>query len=119
LLQSAHDCSDGGLAITLAECAFDTDGIGLNVDVPASTSAIAALFGESASRAVVSVADTHVAALLRLAGEHGVPAKAIGRTGGSRITMTVAGSPAIDCTIAEAEHVWANSLGGCFVKASA
>ena len=32
--QSAHDCSDGGLAITLAECAFDTGGIGLKVDAP-------------------------------------------------------------------------------------
>ena len=35
LLQSAHDCSDGGLAVTLAECAFDTGGIGFEVDLPA------------------------------------------------------------------------------------
>src|SRR4030095_4543229 len=35
LLESAHDCSDGGLAVTLAECAFDTQGIGLTVDLPA------------------------------------------------------------------------------------
>ena len=35
LLRSAHDCSDGGLAVTLAECAFDTGGIGFDVDVPA------------------------------------------------------------------------------------
>ena len=35
LLQSAHDCSDGGLAVALAECAFDTEGIGATVDVPA------------------------------------------------------------------------------------
>jgi phosphoribosylformylglycinamidine synthase II len=34
LLLSAHDCSDGGIAVTLAECAFDTGGIGLDVDLP-------------------------------------------------------------------------------------
>ena len=36
LLQSAHDCSDGGVAITLAECAFDTGGIGFEVDLPSA-----------------------------------------------------------------------------------
>ena len=34
MLRSAHDCSDGGLAVTLAECAFDTGGIGCDVDLP-------------------------------------------------------------------------------------
>jgi phosphoribosylformylglycinamidine synthase len=119
LLQSAHDCSDGGLAITLAECAFDTEGVGLAVDVPASSSPAAALFGESASRAVVSATPANVAALLKLARELGVPAREIGRTGGNRITITVAGTPAIDCAIAEAEHIWANALGGYFARASA
>ena len=79
----------------------------------------AALFGESASRAVVSVTAAKLAALMQLAAELGVPAGAIGRTGGSRITMTVAGNPAIDCTIAEAEHLWANALGGYFARATA
>ncbi len=37
ILQSAHDCSDGGVATTLAECAFDTGGIGCHVDLPLST----------------------------------------------------------------------------------
>ena len=119
LLQSAHDCSDGGLAIALAECAFDTGGIGLTADIPASTSTVAALFGESASRAVVSVTSAHLTPLVKLAGDLGVPAQVIGRTGGSRITMTVAGSAAIDTTVAEAEHLWANALGGYFVRASA
>ncbi|MFL6279604.1 MAG: phosphoribosylformylglycinamidine synthase subunit PurL, partial [Vicinamibacterales bacterium] len=34
ILRSAHDCSDGGVAVTLAECAFDTGGIGCDVDIP-------------------------------------------------------------------------------------
>src|SRR5687767_10336083 len=52
LIESAHDCSDGGLAVTLAECAFDSGGIGLSVDVPVARgglpqwTSLEALFGE-------------------------------------------------------------------------
>jgi phosphoribosylformylglycinamidine synthase len=118
-LQSAHDCSDGGLAVTLAECAFDTNGIGLNVTVAAGVGTVASLFGESASRAVVSVAQPNVAALLKMAAELGVPAERIGRTGGSRIVISVAGVSAIDCSVAEAEQIWSNALGRHFAGQAA
>jgi phosphoribosylformylglycinamidine synthase subunit PurL len=114
VLQSAHDCSDGGVAVTLAECAFDTGGIGFTVDIPRSTNPVSALFGESASRAVVSVTAANLQALLQLAAELGVPARSIGQTGGEQMVMTVAGSPAIDCPVAEAEQVWSHALGRHF-----
>jgi phosphoribosylformylglycinamidine synthase len=119
LLQSAHDCSDGGIAIALAECAFDSSGIGLDVDVPAaivvgmprgSATAAATLFGESASRVIVSVKAADRPALMQLAAELGVPALAIGTTGGPRIRMAVAGEVAVDCAVAAAEKVWATAL---------
>ncbi len=113
-LQSAHDCSDGGVAVTLAECAFDTGGIGLAVDLPLVADATATLFGESASRAIVSVNGANLQALLQLAGELGVPAMSIGRTGASRVTIAVGGHPSIDCSVAEAEQVWAHALGRHF-----
>ncbi len=119
LLQSAHDCSDGGLAVTLAECAFDTGGIGLAIDVPLVVDVAATLFGESASRAVVSVDGANLRALLQLAAELGVPARSIGRTGGSRITMTVGGHPSIDCAAMDAEQVWAHALGRHFAGRAA
>jgi phosphoribosylformylglycinamidine synthase subunit PurL len=127
LVQSAHDCADGGLAVTLAECAFDTEGIGLDVDVPAAASnglspalaAAATLFGESASRAVVTVKSDDLTALLALAGELGVPAVRIGRTGGSRINVRVAGAAAIDCLVADAELVWTSALGRYFAGRAA
>ena len=60
-MRSAHDCSDGGLAVTLAECCFDSGGIGAEVSIDGVsvakddvTNRAAALFGESASRVVVS-----------------------------------------------------------------
>jgi phosphoribosylformylglycinamidine synthase II len=114
LLQSAHDCSDGGLAVTLAECAFDTGGIGLQVDVPSVTSAAFTLFGESASRAVVTVRPKDLAAFLALAAELGVPAAHVGRTGGSRIALSTSGVAAVECSVAEAEQVWATALGRHF-----
>jgi len=119
VLQSAHDCSDGGVAVTIAECAFDSGGIGLEVDLPPAAGAASTLFGESASRAVVSVRSGNLQRLLQLAAELGVPARSIGRTGGSRITMTVGGSPSIDCPVTEAEQVWAYALGRYFAGRAA
>ncbi|HUR79276.1 MAG TPA: phosphoribosylformylglycinamidine synthase subunit PurL [Thermoanaerobaculia bacterium] len=132
LLRSAHDCSDGGVAVTLAECAFDTGGIGLTVDLPpdsvlkgtgaakragktaAALAVNAVLFGESASRVVISVRPKDRADVLAMAAELGVPALLIGRTGGSRLTMRVAGETAIDCTLAEAEQVWSSAIARYF-----
>ncbi len=122
LLRSAHDCSDGGIAVTLAECAFDSVGVGVDVDLaPADGAdpAVATLFGESASRVVVSVRPGDLEALMRMAADAGVPARAIGQTGGARIRIGVAGTTAIDATIAEAEQVWNGSIERYFRRASA
>ena len=111
LLQSAHDCSDGGIAVTLAESAFDSGGIGLEVDVPAATPGLAAtLFGESASRAVVTVRPSDRQALMEMAIKIGVPALAIGRTGGPAIRIAVAGEIAIEVALPEAEQIWKTAL---------
>jgi phosphoribosylformylglycinamidine synthase len=123
LLCSAHDCSDGGLAVTLAECAFDTEGIGCDVDLPAEVrsewKAIATLFGESASRVVVSVHPEDRATLLRQAADAGIPARYIGRTGGARLRMAVGGEIALDCALQEAEHIWRTAIEGYFTRPAA
>jgi phosphoribosylformylglycinamidine synthase len=114
-VESAHDCSEGGLAVALAESCFGS-GIGVRVDlpavggVPASLRDHATLFGESASRAVVSVAPGRLDALLALARDLGVPARAIGVTGGSRITLKVEGRVAADVPLHEAEARWLTSI---------
>jgi phosphoribosylformylglycinamidine synthase subunit PurL len=124
MIESAHDCADGGIAVTLAECAFDSGGIGCTVDVPGSGSsdvwsAPGTLFGESAGRVVVSVAPEQRAALQSLAAEHGVPAHLVGTTGGSRIQISVGGAAAIDCPVAEAEQLWSSALGKHFAGRAA
>jgi phosphoribosylformylglycinamidine (FGAM) synthase-like enzyme len=120
-VRSAHDCSDGGIAITLAESSFDTEGIGCEVDlshVP-GTSVPATLFGETASCVVVSARPADLDALLTLAAQAGVPAETIGRTGGSSIRVSVAGTRALDVPVSEAEQIWSNALGRYFARNAA
>jgi phosphoribosylformylglycinamidine (FGAM) synthase-like enzyme len=115
LVESAHDCAEGGLAVTLAECCFDTP-FGITADVPGVTSVPdafrvnATLFGESASRIVVSVRAEQRERLIALAGALGVPAQLIGETGGSRIALKVDGKMVIDVEAAAAERAWATAI---------
>ena len=120
MIRSAHDCSDGGLAVALAECTFDSGGVGASVDIAdGSARADAAVFGESASRVIVSATEQNAATLLRLAAEHGVPAQVIGRTGGTRITLRVSGHPVIDCDLEAAYTTWATAFERYFAGRAA
>jgi len=123
LMRSAHDCSDGGLATTLAESCFDTGGIGAEVSLAApalgvatSIARAAALFGESASRVVISTTVDKVTTLLERAAAADVPAAVVGRTGGDRLRIAVGGEMTIDLTIDEAERVWAGAIERRFQK---
>jgi phosphoribosylformylglycinamidine synthase len=114
-IESAHDCSEGGLAIALAECTFDTGGIGVSADItavkaPDGFAVNATLFGESASRIVVSVASEHLDAVMTAAAEAGVTAREIGRVGGDNIRLSVNGSVAIDTPVSVAETAWATAI---------
>jgi phosphoribosylformylglycinamidine synthase len=127
VVRSAHDCSDGGVAVTLAECAFDTGGIGCEVDLPVvanasgapSFGALGALFGESASRVVVSVRAADRAALMELAASAGVPANLIGKTGGSRLVLRVGGRTGIDLPVDTAESAWSTAISRYFKRSAA
>ena len=87
-IKSAHDVSDGGLGVTLAECCIvdRNNTIGVTVDFPANRSLASHLFGESPGRVVVSVNLKQTEYLERLAGEHGISCKRIGTTGTDRFT---------------------------------
>jgi phosphoribosylformylglycinamidine synthase len=123
LMRSAHDCSDGGLAVTLAECSFDTDGIGADVSIDdvrvsgnADLNRAAALFGESASRVVVSVAPDASAELLKHAASAGVPARVIGRTGGRELRIAVGGHVAISVQVPDLERAWRSAIERYFAR---
>ena len=117
-LRSAHDCSDGGIAVTLAECCFDTGGLGATIELD-GTSPETALFSESASRIVVSVAPSNERDLLEAAAAAGVPARRIGTVGGTRLSIRVGGERAIDVAVGEAEQVWTTALEKYFKRVAA
>jgi phosphoribosylformylglycinamidine synthase len=117
LVRSATDCSDGGVAVALAECGFGAGGIGAEVSLaPADVSEdsavnlAAALFGESASRILISVTPDCLTEVLQRAALAGVPATVVGETGGNRLRLAVGGRLAIDVAIDEAERRWATAI---------
>jgi phosphoribosylformylglycinamidine synthase len=123
LVRSAHDCSDGGLAVTLAECCFDTGGAGaevsidaLNVGRDSRLNDAVALFGESASRIVVSVSSDSVTEILQRAALAGVLARVIGETGGNRLRIAVAGRVIVDVSVDDAERVWSTVIERVFAR---
>jgi phosphoribosylformylglycinamidine synthase len=98
LLRSAHDCSEGGLAVTVAEAAiggpWSDSGLGATVDLTGCASgldAAALLFAEDGARAVLSAAPEHAAELTRLARSCGVPLHETGTVlaSGQDLTMTL------------------------------
>jgi len=93
MIRSAHDCSDGGLAVALAECCL-AGGHGAVVELPPDPFPV--LFGESAARAVVAVRPGAEAEFAALCQDHGVPVTALGRTGGASLEVTGRFSIGID-----------------------
>jgi phosphoribosylformylglycinamidine synthase len=84
LLEAAHDLSEGGLAIALAECCLD-QGVGCQVALPGDL--FTQLFSESAARAVVAVRPGSERAFAALAARHGVPAAELGVAGGDSLVV--------------------------------
>jgi phosphoribosylformylglycinamidine synthase len=121
IIRSAHDCAEGGLAVTLAESSFDT-GLGVEANVAAiaveaaALADIATLFAESASRVVVSVAPDRAHELMASAAAEGVPAAIVGRVGGNAIRISIDGRVVIDEPLAAAERIWSTAIGKYFER---
>ncbi len=106
LLRSAHDCSHGGVAVAIAESCFP-NGVGFSGErIAIEGRTDAALFGEAASRVVVSVSDNEVRALEGLLRDEGVPFASLGRTGGERLRL----GEQVDVGVAEALSAWETGL---------
>jgi phosphoribosylformylglycinamidine synthase len=105
LLASAHDCSDGGLAVALAEAAI-LGGHGFAVALGDGLPAHLSLFSESAARVVLGVEPEAEEALAELAAEHDVPLRRLGETGGPRAVV----EQAVDLTVEELRDAWSSAL---------
>jgi phosphoribosylformylglycinamidine synthase subunit PurL len=118
VVKSAHDCSDGGLAVALAESCISQQIaretprlIGANVDLSAvkGTRVDALLFGETQARVVISTSAVNAGKVLEQAKILGVPAAKIGTVGGSSLQIK-AGEYTLSGDLRELHDLWWNSI---------
>ena len=113
LLHSAHDCSDGGLAVALAECCFSSlnrEAVGADIDLTGEYSIAARLFGESPSRILVTFDEAALGDIEVTVARAACPMTLLGRVGSDRLRIESDGEEVIDADISEMESAWRSSL---------
>jgi phosphoribosylformylglycinamidine synthase len=113
LVESAHDCSEGGVAVALAECCVSSEkpiGMRAVLHNPHGLRRDAVLFSESQSRVVISTRPRDVESVLTAAGRWGVPAATIGETGGGRLSIDIDGEVVVDVALAAVRSAWSDGL---------
>jgi phosphoribosylformylglycinamidine synthase len=112
LLQAAHDCSDGGLAVAVAECCFSSlgrDAIGAVIELDSgSISAEALLFSETPSRIVIGFAPENLEHVREIVAD--APFQVVGKVAGSRIEILIDDTKVLTAPIASLEGIWNTSL---------
>jgi len=113
LIQSAHDCSEGGLAIAVAESCFAApeEALGATLELESTLRGDTLLFGESQSRIVISFPEELTEQIENLALSYHVDFSLIGVTGGSQFTANINGQEYIKQEIESIKNIWKTSLG--------
>jgi phosphoribosylformylglycinamidine synthase len=108
ILQSAHDLSDGGLGVALAECCVGGPErlFGVRIEANQMLRGDALLFSESQSRMIVSVKEEQLGRLEEIVAKHGVPMQVIGAVGGHRFVV----QPWVQLPVDELKTIWSTGL---------
>ena len=108
ILRSAHDVSEGGLAVALAECCVAGPGrpLGVRIELREMMRTDALLFGESQSRIIISIEGKKLNRLREIAEKEGAPMQVIGEVGGTRFVV----QPMIRLPVEELKTIWCNAL---------
>ncbi|MBI1749706.1 MAG: phosphoribosylformylglycinamidine synthase subunit PurL [Acidobacteria bacterium] len=109
-IRSAHDVSDGGIAVTIAESCFASNGLSAQVRLEGRAPVEYALFGERGARAVVSCTPGGIGRVEAIARECGVSAGTIGTVGRGEFRIEYNGRAAIAADVAALRDEWASSL---------
>jgi phosphoribosylformylglycinamidine synthase len=112
-VRSAHDVSDGGLAVSVAEACFGRDGLSAEISIDAAGAedfAEAALFGERGARAVVSVAPVSLARVNEIAAQYKVRARRIGAVTRGDFRIQYEGAGVIQGSIESFRRAWSEAL---------
>jgi phosphoribosylformylglycinamidine synthase len=117
LIKSAHDCSEGGLAVTIAESVISAPfSFGAEISLDSSIRKDALLFGESQSRIILSANKMDVNKVMALAGKRNVSANIIGKVTKNNFKININSRPVINLGCNEIREVWKNSLGNYMEK---
>ncbi|MGC2234713.1 MAG: phosphoribosylformylglycinamidine synthase subunit PurL [Pyrinomonadaceae bacterium] len=114
LLKSAHDCSDGGLAVAIAESCFSSlnrKSTGVEIDLKdENLDAATHLFGESPSRIIISFAPEKLSEIEAICAETNSPFTIIGKVAGEDLKIKINGEEIVSAPVAELETAWKFSL---------
>jgi phosphoribosylformylglycinamidine synthase len=112
-ISSAHDCSEGGLAIAVAESCFSYGGqtLGATLTLESTLRNDTLLFGETQSRIIISFPEKQTKEIEDLAMAFPADYSLIGKVGGSHFTVTVNGKEVIKQEINFLKEIWKTSLG--------
>ena len=109
-IASAHDVSDGGLAVTIAESCFGTDALSADLNLEGHEPSETALFGERGARAVVSLSLASLARATAIAAQYKVTAQRIGTITHGDFRIQCNASPVIHGDVDSLRRVWSESL---------
>ena len=113
LLHCAHDISDGGLAVALAECCFANE-IGAEITISSELRNDAMLFGESRPLVVISFPGQSQSSILELCKNKNIPVSIIGKTGGSNLKI----NDLINCSVSELRDIYESAIPRMMEKIS-
>jgi phosphoribosylformylglycinamidine synthase len=116
-LASAHDVSDGGLAVALAECAMES-GLGVEIRLEPGLRPSALLFGETTGRAVITFSVEEESAVRSSAEAARVPFRVIGRVGGERLLIEVGSRALVDEPLPALRELWTTAFAQAIESAA-
>ena len=113
LIQSAHDCSEGGLVIAVAESCFSSpeETLGATLELESTLRGDTLMFSESQSRIVISFPEELKNQIEDLALSSSIDFSLIGKTGGSKFTVNINSQEYIKQDIKTIKEIWKTSLG--------
>ena len=109
LVESAHDCSEGGLAVSLVESTYEK-GTGLRASLDSELPAEFVLFGEDASRVVLSCDASNLPRIKQVAVQYGLSADVIGETVPEEVEIKINGQVVVSAGVSELRDVYEKAL---------
>jgi phosphoribosylformylglycinamidine synthase subunit PurL len=113
IINSAHDLSEGGLAVALTESAISNrkNMLGASINLDRNNARLdELLFGEAPSRVILTLNKDNLEKLENIARQNKIPCQQIGSVGGDRLTIEVDGSKAVDISVNDLSNAWSNAL---------